>query len=86
MNIISSILIAFAVLLSVLTFFALISWLVKGGVSVIFPGLGLVVSLSAIIVLLLIFQIVLVVLAGAIKPPQMDSEMPDNQPYNSSQY
>lgn len=85
MNIISSILIIFAVLLSVLTFIALASWLLKGGVSVILPGLGLVITLPGIVILLLIFQIVLVLLAGFIKPSETDSGIRDNQSYNSIQ-
>lgn len=67
MNIISSILILIAVVLSFVTLLALFAWL-RGGGSVLFPGLGLIFSTPAIIVLLLILNIAVVVAAAITKP------------------
>jgi len=71
MNIISSILILIAIVLSFFTLIALVGWLRGGGVSLLLPGLGLVVSIEALIVLLLILNIV-VVLAAAITQPRKE--------------
>ncbi len=70
-------------LFSALTFLGLISWWRSSGVSIILPGLGLVVSLPTILILLLIVQIVFVALATAAKPAQDNSEINNSQPYNS---
>ncbi len=67
MNIISSILILIAIVLSFVTLLALVGWL-RGGGAVLLPGLGLIVSTPALIVLLLILNIIFVVAAAFIKP------------------
>ncbi len=69
MNLVGSFLIFIAIVLSLLTFIALIGWW-RGGENVLFPGLGLVVTIPAIIVLLLILNIVFVITAAIIKPRQ----------------
>ncbi|MDQ3633260.1 MAG: hypothetical protein M3405_01955 [Acidobacteriota bacterium] len=88
MNIISSILIIFAILLSVLTFICLVGWLMKGGINIILPGLGLVIGFPFIIILLLIIQIGIVFIASAAKPTPSptDSEIQKNQPYETSDF
>jgi len=68
MNIISSILILIAIVLSFVTLLALVGWLRGGGASVVLPGLGLIVSTPALIVLLLILNFIFVVAAAFIKP------------------
>jgi len=69
MNIISSVLILVAIVLSFVTLLTLIGWLrVGGGVSVLLPGLGLIVSTPALIVLLLILNIVVVIVAAIAQP------------------
>ena len=80
MNIISSILIVFAILFSILTSFGLITTLRYGGVNVIFPGLGLVVSLSALIVAFLIIQIILITVAAVIRTSPENSKTLNNNP------
>ncbi len=67
MNIIASILIFIAVILSVLTIFALFGWW-RGVDNVLFPGIGLVAAMPLIIVFLLILNIAFVVAAAAVKP------------------
>lgn len=88
MNIISSILIIFAILLSLLTFVCLVGWLMKGNINIILPGLGLVIGFPFIIILLLIFQITIVFFASVTKPTasQTDSEIQKNQSYSSSDF
>ncbi|MDQ3747462.1 MAG: hypothetical protein M3367_00385 [Acidobacteriota bacterium] len=67
MNIIASFLILIAIVLSLLTCIALIGWW-RGIDSVVFPGLGLVAAMPAVIVLLLILNIGFVVVAAVVKP------------------
>ncbi|MDQ3063313.1 MAG: hypothetical protein M3R14_10730 [Acidobacteriota bacterium] len=69
MNIISSILILIAIVLSFITLLVLIGWLRGGGgTSILLPGLGLIISTPALIVLFLILNIVVVIAAAIIKP------------------
>lgn len=88
MNIISSILIIFAILLSVLTFICLVGWLMKGGINIILPGLGLVIGFPVIIILLLIIQIAIVFFALVAKPvpSPIDSEARENKFYSSGDF
>ena len=72
MNIIASILIFIAVILSVLTIFALFGWW-RGVDNVLFPGLGLVAAMPVIIFFLLILNIAFVVVAAIIKPEKKSS-------------
>lgn len=67
MNIIASLLILVAVILSGLVFISLIGWW-RGVDNVLFPGLGIVAAMPAIIVLLLILNIGFVIAAGIVKP------------------
>ncbi len=67
MNIIATFLILIAIVLSLLTCIALIGWW-RGIDSVVFPGLGLVVAMPAIIVSLLVLNGGFVVAAAAVKP------------------
>ena len=69
MNLISSILILIAVVLSFITLLALVGWL-RGGANLLLPGLGLIVSTPALIVSLLILNIAVV--AAAIVKPRKD--------------
>ena len=62
-----SILILFAVVLSILVFIFLIGWW-RGVDNILFPGLGLVVAMPGLIVLLLILSIAFVVFAAYLKP------------------
>jgi len=67
MNTIASFLILIAIVLSLLTCIALIGWW-RGIDSVLFPGLGLIVAMPALIVLLLVLNIGFVVGAAVVKP------------------
>ncbi len=82
MNIIASILILIAVILSVLVFISLIGWW-RGVDNVLFPGLGIIAAMPAIIVLLLVLNIVFVVTAAVIKPPAkpVESRLEENFKY-----
>jgi len=67
MNIIASLLILVAVILSVLVFVTLVEWW-RGFDNVLFPGLGVVAAMPAIIVLLLILNVLFVIAAAVVKP------------------
>lgn len=66
-NITSSLFILIAVILTVFVFISLIGWW-RGADNVLFPGLGLVVAVPAIIVFLLILTGLFVIIAAAVKP------------------
>lgn len=83
MNIISSILILIAIIQSVLALIAMIG-LLRGADNILFPGLGLIVTVPAIIVLLLILQILFVGLAVLIRSPKADFNI-NNVPPDASE-
>jgi len=68
MSIISSLLMATAIVFSFLTLLALLVWLRADGDAVLLPGFGLVASTPALIVSLLIFDVVFVITAAITKP------------------
>lgn len=82
LNIVASILILIAVILSALTILALVGWW-RGVDNVLFPGLGLIGAMPAIIVLLLILNIAFVVAAAVVKPKKESlSESKTKQDFN----
>ena len=69
LGIISAILILIAIIFSVLIIILLIGWLYSGdNIAIALPGLGLIISISGIIILLLIMVGVSVLTAAFIKP------------------
>lgn len=67
MNILSSLLILIAIILSILVFISLIGWW-RGIDSILFPGIGIVAAMPAVIVFLLILGIFFVIVAAVVKP------------------
>lgn len=67
MNIFSSILVLVAIVISFVTLFALIGWL-RGAENILLPGLGLVISIPALIILLLILNTGFIIIAAVVRP------------------
>lgn len=66
MNIISTILVLIAIIITLLTLLALFGWLC-GVDNILLPGLGLVISIPALIVLLLILDVSVIIVATLVK-------------------
>ncbi len=74
MNVVSTILILIAIVLTLLTLLALIGWL-SGVDNVLLPGLGLIVSVPILIVLLLILDTGVIIVAALVKTSRNVSRM-----------
>ena len=74
MNIISTFLVLIAIVLTIVTLIALLGWL-RGAEYVLLPGLGLIVSVPALILLLLILDASVIIAASIIKTTRNVSRM-----------
>ncbi|CAN5592027.1 hypothetical protein BH18ACI3_BH18ACI3_07040 [soil metagenome] len=74
MNVVSTILILIAIVLTLLTLLALIGWL-SGVDNVLLPGLGLIVSVPILFVLLLILDTGVIIVAALVKTSRNVSRM-----------
>ena len=63
----AAILVVVAIFLLLLAILLLVLWLWCGGGSIVFPGLGIVVSSSGFVTFLLFLCIVLITVAGTLK-------------------
>lgn len=68
LSIIASLFILIAVALLLFAIFILVTWMWRGGDGILFPGLGLIVSTPAFVILLLILAIGSIIVAGAVSP------------------